>query len=112
MMVSLIKRLFTFLKPQKKLNIIILGTDHAEHSLYKYLQAEGGYKVLFFIDLTPWQLKFNIPSSMCHAINELVYLCENNEIYKVFYINDMWEEKTSNLPIIVNKLEKILTDLV
>jgi len=108
MVIYLIKKLYTFLKPRKRLKAIILGTGHAEYSLYKKLQAEGDCNVLFFIDLTPWQLKFNIRYSMCAQISELVKLCENHDIDKVFYINDAWEDKIANLPSILNKLERIL----
>ena len=63
MFAYLVKKILIIIKPKKKLNSIILGTDQAEYLLYKKLQHEGIYQVLFFIDSTPWQLKFNIKNS-------------------------------------------------
>jgi len=42
---------------------------------------------------------------MCFSVNELPYLCKKNNIDKIFYVDDVWQQKAINTPINLTKLE-------
>ena len=107
MFTSFVKKTLTIVEPKKKLNAIILGTGQAETSLYKKLHRKGNYHILFFIDQTPWQLKFSIRNSMCFHVSELSTLCEKNEINIIFYLDDMWLKEVANQHVTLTKYEDI-----
>ena len=64
---------------------IILGAGSVEYNLFRRLEREREYNVLFFIDDEPWNHRTKIGRAELRYPSELAALCENHRIDAVFY---------------------------
>jgi len=88
-----------FTRPRKKARpAIILGAGSAEYDIYRKLERDQHYEVLFFIDEEPWNHRTSIGKAQLRYPSELSALCENHKIAAVFYCDDKNAEKLPKLP--------------
>lgn len=66
----------------------IIGSGHREHMLYKRLEEEGEYHVVFFIDEEPWSHRTLLGRAELRYPVELPALCEKHKIQAIFYCFD------------------------
>ena len=74
---------------------IILGASSEEYWLYRRLEREAEYEVLFFIDEEPWNHRTIIGNAQLRYPSELAALCENYAVDTVFYCK---EDLAAGLP--------------
>ncbi len=64
---------------------MIVGTGAGEYALYQRLEAEGEYRVLFFVGADPWSYRTYIHDAQVRSAGEFAALCANHAIESVFY---------------------------
>jgi len=101
---SWLKKLF---KRQPSQKAIILGADYPEYRLALELAEEGIYRVLYFIDESPWDHRGKLCDGELRYPSELSALCSNNTIDAVFYCDDEWLPKVSDSGVSVTKRSAI-----
>jgi len=89
---------------RKPLRAIILGAGSAEYGLYRKLEREKNYRVLFFIDEEPWNHRTKIGNAQFRYPAELSALCKNHDIDAVFYCDDDKADGLSDIPCEVIRL--------
>ena len=98
----LLQKIKVWLNPQSVKPVAILSVDYREYKYAETLEAQGQYRVLFFIGENPWNYRNKMGNGVIRSLSDLEVLCQKHNIREVFYFDDNWIAKAEpfNLPLV------------